>query len=213
MRVAGAPVPPPGRVLHDTTMPPGGYLALDVSRGDVLRIVDVEGQQVADFVCFNRHRLEEKFSPPNTLLINGTVRLTTGHALWSDEAGRMFTLAADTVGLHDVIAGACSRFTNRVRYGAEDTPNCRDNLARAVAPYGLSWKDVPYAFNVFMNVPIEPDGRVYNAEPRSQAGDLIDLRADMDCLVAISNCPQVLNACNAYRAKPLRVIVYRDPAP
>jgi uncharacterized protein len=193
----------------DVVMPPGGHLAFDVVRSDVVRIVDIEGQQVADVVCFNRHRLEEKFSPPNTLLINGTLRVTVGHALWSDEAGRMFTIVTDTVGLHDVIAGACSRFTNEVRYGAKDTPNCRDNLARAVAPYGLGWKDVPYAFNVFMNVPIEPDGRVYNAEPASRAGDFIDLRADMDCLVAISNCPQLLNACNAFRAKPLRVTVVR----
>jgi uncharacterized protein YcgI (DUF1989 family) len=199
-------------VVLDVVMPPGDCLAVEVARDDVVRIVDVEGQQVADFVCFNLHRLEEKFSPPNTLLINGTVRPTVGHALWSDEAGRMFTIVADTVGLHDVIAGACSRFTNQVRYGAKDTPNCRDNLARAVAPYGLRWKDVPYAFNVFMNVPIEADGRVYNAEPRSRAGDLLDLRADMDCLVAISNCPQVLNACNAYRTKPLRVMVSRPGA-
>jgi uncharacterized protein YcgI (DUF1989 family) len=189
-------------------MPPGGWLALDVPRDHVVRIVDVEGQQVADFVCFNRRRLEEKFSPPNTVLINGSLRPTVGYGLWSDEASRMFTIVADTVGLHDVIAGACSRFTNRVRYGAEDTPNCRDNLAQAVAPYGLTWKDVPYAFNVFMNVPIEPEGRVYNAEPRSHAGDYLDLRADMECLVAISNCPQILNACNAYRSKPLRVLVF-----
>jgi urea carboxylase-associated protein 1 len=195
--------------VFDLVMPPGDGLAIEVRRGDVVRIVDVEGQQVADFVCFNLHRLEEKFSPPNTLLINGTVRLTVGHALWSDEAGRMFTIVADTVGLHDVIAGACSRFTNEVRYGVKDTPNCRDNLARVLAPRGLRWKDVPYAFNIFMNVPIEPDGRVYNAEPRSRAGDFVDLRAEMDCLVAISNCPQVLNPCNAYRAKPLRVLVSR----
>ena len=195
--------------VYDSIMAPGGSLAVEVLRGDTVRIVDVEGQQVADFVCFNLQRLEEKFSPPNTLLINGTVRPTVGHALWSDEAGRMFTIVADSVGLHDVIAGACSRFTNAVRYGVKDTPNCRDNLARAVASYGLSWKDVPYAFNVFMNVPIEPDGWVYNAEPRSRAGDAVDLRAEMDCLVAISNCPQVLNPCNAYRAKPLQVVVLR----
>jgi len=201
-----------GPLTSEVEMPPGGWLALEARRGDVVRIIDVEGQQVADFVCFSLARLEEKFSPPNTLLINGNVRPGIGYALWSDEASRMFTIVGDTVGLHDVIAGACSRFTNKVRYGVDDTPNCRDNLARAVAPYGLRWKDVPYAFNVFMNVPIEPDGRVYNAEPRSQAGDFIDLRADMDCLVAISNCPQVLNPCNAYRTKPLRVLVYR-PAP
>jgi uncharacterized protein YcgI (DUF1989 family) len=187
---------------------PGQPIAFETDRGQTVRIIDLEGQQVADWVCFNRHRREEKFSPPNTVMINGSLRPTRGYSLWSDEASKMFTIVNDTVQLHDVIAGACSRFTNKVRYGLDNTPNCRDNLALALGPYGIGWKDVPYAFNVFMNVPVGADGRVSNAAPISRAGDFIDLLAEMDCLVGISNCPQVLNACNAFRTKPLKLIVY-----
>lgn len=200
---------PPGAILLDHTLPPGEPWAGPVLTGQVLRLIDVEGQQVGDLVAFNLHRVDEKFSPPNTANLNRTIRLTTGNVLYSDEASAMLRIVEDTVGLHDVLAGACSKFTNFVRYGVEDSANCRDNFASAVAPYGIGWKDVPYAFNIFMNVPIGADNSMTIEEPISRAGDHIDLRAEMDCLVAISNCPQTRNACNAYRLKPMRVIVYQ----
>jgi urea carboxylase-associated protein 1 len=198
----------PGRVILEQVMAPGTPWAGEVRKGQVLRLIDVEGQQVGDFVAFNLQRVDEKFSPPNTANLNRTIRLTTGHALYSDEASKLFTIVADTCGVHDVLAGACSRFTNQVRYGVENSPNCRDNFAQAVAPWGIGWKDVPYAFNIFMNVPIGQDNSMTIQEPLSRAGDYVDLRAEMDCLAAISNCPQVYNACNAYKLKPLKVIVY-----
>jgi urea carboxylase-associated protein 1 len=211
-QAVSAPDAVPGTIVSDEVMPPGGAWAGPVAAGQVLRLIDVEGQQVGDLVCFNQHRVDEKFSPPNTANLNKTVRLTVGNVLYSDEASAMFTIVADTVGLHDVLAGACSRYTNRARYGVEDSANCRDNFAGVLASHGIGWKDVPYAFNIFMNVPIGADNSMKIEEPTSRAGDYIDLRAEMDNLAAISNCPQVLNACNAYRLKPLRVIVYQ-PTP
>jgi urea carboxylase-associated protein 1 len=199
----------PGTVVLEHVMPPGQPWAGPVLKGQVLRLIDLEGQQVGDFVGFNLHRVDEKFSPPNTANINRNIRLTTGHALYSDEASKMMTIVADTCGVHDVLAGACSKFTNFFRYGVEDSPNCRDNFARALEPYGISWKDVPYAFNIFMNVPIGADNSMTIQEPVSRAGDYVDLLAEMDCLAAISNCPQIYNACNAYKLKPLKVIVYQ----
>ena len=199
----------PGRIVLEHLMPPGAPWAGPVLKGQVLRLIDVEGKQVGDFVCFNLHRVEEKFSPPNTANLNRTIRVTTGNVLYSDEAGAMFTIVADTVGVHDVLAGACSKYTNYVRYGVENSPNCRDNFTQALASWGLKWKDVPYAFNIFMNVPIGPDNSMTILEPVSKAGDYIDLRAEMDCLAAISNCPQTRNPCNAGRLKPLKVIVYK----
>lgn len=197
-----------GVVIREIAVEPGGYLAIEVKKGQVLRIIDMEGHQVADFVCFNLHRLEERLSPQNTIMLNKSIRFTTGHSLFSDEAGKMFTVIEDTAKVHDLLAGACSRYTNYYRYGAENTPNCRDNLARAVEPYGLKWKDIPYNLNVFMNVPIRDDGTVTIEEPVDKAGDYIDLRADMDVLAALSNCPQVLNPCNSWKLKPLKVILY-----
>ena len=110
----------PGTVIEDRLIEPRGHHACEVRKGEVYRIVDVEGRQVADFLCFNLHRLEEKLSPHNTLLLNNQVFPGVGYTLFSDEAGKLMTMTADTNGTHDIIAGACSRFTNRYRYGVED---------------------------------------------------------------------------------------------
>ena len=198
-----------GRVFDDRVIEPRGHYAREIASGEVLRIIDVEGQQVADFLMFNSKRLEEKLSPPNTVNLNRQLFPRVGYSLYSDEAGKLMTIIADTCGVHDMLAGACSRFTNEVRYGTPDTPNCRDNFAAALEPWGLGWKDIPYNMNVFMNCPIQPDGTYTIEEPRSKAGDYIDFRADMDVLVALSNCPQERNPCNAFKLKPLRVIHYK----
>lgn len=199
----------PGTVLDDKVVEPRGNYAGEMKEGEVFRIVDLEGQQVADFLCFNLNRLEEKLSPPNTLLLNGQIFPREGYSLFSDEASKMMTITADTCGTHDMIAGACSRFTNEVRYGEKDLPNCRDNFAAALEPWGITWKQIPYNMNVFMNCPIEPDGSYSIELPESKPGDYIDFRADMDVLVAMSNCPQERNKCNGFKVTPMRVIHYR----
>ena len=104
-----------------------------------------------------------------------------------------------------MLAGACSRFTNEGRYGVKDSRNCRDNLAEAVKAWGIARKDIPFNMNVFMNCPIGSDGSWSIQMPRSKAGDYIDLRAEIDVLVAFSNCPQVYNA---FRLKPLKTMIY-----
>jgi urea carboxylase-associated protein 1 len=197
-----------GKVFREEIVPPGRPFAVELRKGQVLRLIDLEGQQVADLVCFNLHRLEEKLSTHNTLNLNRQIYPGLGYHLYSDEAGRMMTIVADTCGAHDILAGACSTYTNLVRYGVPNTPNCRDNLAEAVKPWGLKWKDVPYNMNVFMNCPIGPDGNFSIKPPKSKAGDYIDFRAEMDLLVAFSNCPQLLNACNVFRLKPLKVVIH-----
>jgi urea carboxylase-associated protein 1 len=194
--------------VRQETIPPGGHFAAEIRKGQVLRIVDVEGQQVADLVCFNLERLEEKLSVVNTINLNKQVFPRVGYLLYSDEARGMMTIIADSCGVHDMLAGACSRFTNERRYGVTNSPNCRDNLAEAVKAWGIGWRDVPFNMNVFMNCPIAPDGSWSIQVPRSTAGDYIDFRAEMDVLVAFSNCPQVHNACNAFRLKPLQAVVY-----
>ena len=195
-------------VTRQAPIPPGGHFAAELRKGQVLRIIDVEGQQVADLVCFNLERLDEKLSIVNTISLNRQVFPRVGYLLYSDEARGMMTIVADSCGVHDMLAGACSRFTNERRYGVVDSRNCRDNLAAAVKGWGIGWKDVPFNMNVFMNCPIAPDGSWSIQAPRSTAGDYIDFRAEMDVLVAFSNCPQVHNACNAFRLKPLQAVVY-----
>lgn len=197
-----------GKVLRTVMMEPRGKLALEMAARQILRIVDVDGQQVGDLVCFNRHDPTEKLSPNNTALINGTIYISTGHALFSDRCSKMMTIVADTCGRHDLLCGSCSEGSNRFRYGVAGTPNCRDNFREALAPYGIPLTEIPYAFNIFMNAPVEADGRIAIREPLSKPGDSIDLRAEMDLIVAISNCPQERNPCNAFKPTRLQVILW-----
>jgi uncharacterized protein len=201
----------PGPMLRDDLLEARGRAAFPVDRGQTVRIIDVDGQQVADFVCFQRADTSEKLSVHNTALIQGTVYISTGHLLLSDRCSTLMTITADTCGRHDLLAGSCSEGTNRWRYGVADTPNCRSNFEAALRPFGIPLREVPYSFNIFMNVPIG-DGKIGIEEPLSKAGDLVDLRAETDLLVAISNCPQERNPCNAYKPTRLRVLVY-GPAP
>ena len=197
------------RVIREETIPPAGYFAAEMTKNQVLRIVDLEGQQVADLVCFKRggDRVEP-LSVMNTISLNRQVFPRIGYLLFSDEASPMMSIIDDTCGVHDMLAGACSRFTNERRYGVKDSRNCRDNLAAALKPFGIGWKDVPFNMNVFMNCPIGPDGNWSIQVPKSKPGDHIDFRAETDVLAAFSNCPQIHNACNAFRLKPLKAVLY-----
>ena len=188
-------------------IPARGRIAFPMYAEQVCRVVDLEGKQVADFLCFDLHDHEDKLSVNNTLLMNGTIFITKGNGLYSTRATRLMTIIDDTCGVHDLIAGSCSEGTNRVRYGVRGTPNCRSNFELALKPYGIPLAEVPYSFNIFMNVPVTAE-KTQIIEPVSKPGDHIDLRAERDLLVAISNCPQERNPCNGFNPTPIEVTVY-----
>ncbi|WP_416954369.1 DUF1989 domain-containing protein [Nocardioides sp. T5] len=199
-------------VVFDDILPAKQGIAFEMAMGQVLRIVDVEGQQVPDLLCFNAADHADKFSPPNTQLLNQTVFLKTGHHLYSTRARPMMTILEDTVGVHDVISGGCSAATNEFRYGVRGTASCRGNFEEALAPYDIPEPEIPYNFNIFMNVTVAADGATAIEESPSKAGDYIDLRADMDLVVAISNCPQSRNPCNGWNPTALRLIMHEPEA-
>jgi uncharacterized protein YcgI (DUF1989 family) len=196
------------RVVREEIIPPKEYLGLQLAKGQVLRVVDVEGKQVPDLVCFNLHDPTEKLSCNNSRLIQKRWRLTTGHSLFSDEGNEMLTIVGDTVGIHHASGGCCNEGANFRRYGVQGSRNCRENMTLAAAPLGITEKDIPGAFCPFMNVVQYDDGRYEILEPTSRPGDYIDLRADMDLFVSISNCPQEKNPCNGFNPTPLKVVVY-----
>jgi uncharacterized protein len=189
-----------------------GGLAFEMAAGQVLRVVDVEGKQVPDFLCFRKDDHLDKLSVENTQLMNGTIFITTGHHLYSTFATKLMTIVDDTCGVHDLISGSCSAHTNAHRYGVRGTPNCRDNFARLLSPSGISLGEIPYSFNIFMNTTVSPEGATRIEEPRSVAGDHIDLRAEEDLLVAISLCPQTRNPCNGWHPTPIRMILHEAAA-
>lgn len=198
----------PGTVVRKEIIPPQKYLGLELDAGQVLRVVDLEGKQVPDLVCFNRADVTEKLSCNNSRLINKRWLLTTGNVLYSDEGNDMLTIVDDTVGIHHASGGCCNEGANRRRYGIPGTLNCRTNMALAAAHLGITEKDIPGAFCPFMNVIQHEDGRYEIVEPTSKPGDHIDLRAEMDVFVSISNCPQERNPCNGFNPTALGVVVY-----
>lgn len=205
----------PGRVVDDRTIPAGGEWSGVVRRGQVLRIVDLEGRQAVDFLCYSAADPSERYNAADTMKLAGTVFLTTGHRLYSDMGRALFTIVADSCGRHDTIGGCCSAESNRLRYGVEGTPSCRDNFLRALGRHGLGKKDIVANVNFFMNVPVGPDGRMAIAEGLSRPGDYVDLRAETDALVALSNCPQVYNPASGGRPTPIRLVIFdaHSPAP
>lgn len=198
-------------VFSSDVVPPGRPWSGVLEKGQRLRITDLQGRQGVDFLCYNADRSEERYHAPNTLKACGTLALTAGHVLYSDEARPIFTLVADTCGAHDTIGGCCSAPSNAMLYGVESCPGCRENFLQALAAYGMDRRDIVPNINFFCNVPVAPGGRLADTvfvESRSKAGDHVELRAEMRALAVISNCPQVNNPCNGGRPSPIRVEIF-----
>ena len=194
-------------MIEDTVIAPGGHWGRVVTRGQTLRIVDLEGQQAVDFLCYNAARPEERYNAADTMKYAGSIYITKGVSLYSGLGRKLFTVVEDTCGAHDTIGGCCSAESNELRYGVRETPNCRDNFVRALAPFGLGVKDIVANVNWFMYVPVAPDGQMAIALGPSKPGDYVELRADMDALAVISNCPQIYNPANAFKPTPIRIQV------
>ncbi|MSP82675.1 MAG: DUF1989 domain-containing protein [Alphaproteobacteria bacterium] len=197
-------------IVEDTVVGPGKPWSRVVKAGQVLRIVDLEGRQGVDFLCYSDANSEERYHAANTLKQARTLRITTGHSLYSDAARAMFTLIADSYGLHDTIAGCCSAPSNGLLYGVHNVPGCRENFLAELAKHGLGQRDIVANINFFCDVPVLAEGRLEDLTFRpatSRAGDHVELRAEMDCLAVISNCPQVNNPCTAGAPSAIRVTI------
>src|SRR6266850_7358158 len=168
---------PAAGVVEDRVIPAGEWWARVIPRGHTLRIVDLEGQQAVDFLCYNAANPEERYNAADTMKYAKTIFVTRGHGIYSDLGRRLLTIVEDTCGRHDTIGGCCSAESNELRYGVKDTPSCRANFLRALAPFGLGKKDVVANLNFFMNVPVEPDGAMAIVDGLSKPGDYVDLRA------------------------------------
>jgi uncharacterized protein len=196
-----------GTIIEDRIVGAGEPWARVIRTGQLLRIVDLHGTQAVDFLCYSASDPAERYNAADTMKYAKTVFLTKGHGIYSDMGRRLFTIAEDTCGRHDTIGGCCSAESNELRYGVKDTPSCRQNFLRALEPFGLGKKDIVANINWFMNVPVGADGTMGIVDGLSKAGDYVDLRAEMDVLAVISNCPQTRNPCNGFNPTPIRVVV------
>jgi len=209
IRVLGKASEVEGKILKEWVLPPGEGLGLTVKKGQVIRIIDLEGQQVVDFVCFNARDKREKLWVGSTIIQNRSIFFKKGHSLYSQYLNKMFTMIEDTCGVHDLLIGHCSPEVFKKTYKVKGYHNsCADNFARALAPFGIKREDIPMNLNIFMNCPIGEDGSYRIDFSKSRRGDFVDMRADMDCIVAISNCPCDLSPESGYYLTPVKVIVY-----
>lgn len=184
-------------------------MALEMASGQLLRVIDREGEQVADLVAFASGNLEERLSNGHSFDYNGTIYLTQGHTLYSNKSRPMLTILEDTVGRHDFLFAACSPEMFAIQYGCvEGHPNCLQNLAAALACCGVHESMIPTPFNIFMNVDVLPGGELRIHPPRSRAGDSLTLRAEMDLVVGVAACSA--GTCNNQRCKPLDLELYAE---
>ena len=195
--------------IEDTIVAARSPWSANIAEGDILRIIDLEGQQAVDFLCYNLSDPAEHYHAPNTIKIPGNIYLGKGSVLWSVRARKLMTLIEDTCGGHDTIFGCCSFALDEVRYGKTNPECCHLNFERELARHGLGPESVVPNVNLFMNVPVAPDGGVAIVEGQSKARDYVDLRAEMDVLAVLSNCPEALNPATGASPTPIRVIIYR----
>jgi len=196
-----------------TVVNAGDYYIKRINNGDVLRILDLKGNQAADTLFFNADDSSERYSAMDTIRMQKNIYLTSGTILRSNLGNPMLEIIADTCGRHDTLGGACATESNTVRYALEKKcmHACRNSWMLAVAEneeFGLSKRDIGHNINFFMNVPVTSNGGLTFEDGISAAGKYVELRALMNTVVLISNCPQLNNPCNGYDPTPIEVIIW-----
>jgi len=176
--------------------------AFELRAGQQLRVIDLEGEQVADLVAFNRSEKTERLSSGRSIDYANRIYLTKGDILYSNRSRPMLTIVEDNVGRHDFLLTPCSPETFQIIYkNHAPHPSCFANLATNLAPFGIAPDSIPTTFNIFMNVEIDETGELKILPPRSKAGDSILLRAETNLIVGLTACSAEMS--NNYRFKPI----------
>ncbi|WP_342044027.1 urea amidolyase associated protein UAAP2 [Bacillus sp. OTU530] len=198
-------------IYNETILAGDGWMH-ELLPGQVLRIVDLEGNQAADTLIYNADHPEDHYSAVATVAAQQNIYLTTGSVLRSESGNKLMTIIADTCGRHDTLGGSCSAQSNTVRYAHEKLHmhNCRDTFMLQLAKHDESYtkRDLAPNINFFMNVPVTPEGGLEFADGVSAPGCYVELRSECRTMVLISNCPQLNNPCNAYNPTPVQVLIW-----
>ena len=194
-------------VIEDTIVAPRAPWSCRMAKGETLKIIDLEGQQAVDFLCFNAIDPTERYHAPNTIKIPKQIYLGLGSILRSNLARAMMTVTDDTCGGHDTIFGCCSFEVDEVRYGRTNAESCQRNFERECARHEIGRELLVPNVNWFMKVPVMPNGAAVISTSPSQPGDYVTLRAEMDLIAVLSNCPEELNdATGDNGPTPIRVM-------
>ena len=195
-------------------VPAGNHWLHEIKKGQTLRLVDLEGNQAADTIFYDAHDPENRYSANDTILNQQALYLSTGSKLMSTMGDLLMTITADTCGRHDTVGGACSRESNTMRYAHNKIHlhACRDVFITGLQEWDadVDKRDITCNINFFMNVPVTTDGKLTFADGISAPGRYVEMVADRDVMCLISNCPQLLNPCNAYNPTPIEAVIW-DP--
>jgi hypothetical protein len=194
----------------DTVVKPGDGALLTVPAGGRLQIVDLHGNQAVDTLLYDANDIDNRYSAFDTIREQKAVYLTTGSRLLSTRLDELAVISEDTCGRHDTVGGACSQESNVIRYGEHTRHQhaCRQTFLWYGAQAGIGQRQLTHNINFFMNVPVTPEGKLTFEDGVSAGGKYVELRAEMNVLCLISNCPQLNNPCNAYNPTPIRVLIW-----
>jgi urea carboxylase-associated protein 1 len=205
----------PKSAAYSFEIPPGEPWIHEIAKGQIFRIVDLCGNQAVDTLFYNARDYSDRYSAQDTIREQRNLYLTTGTKLMSTGGNALMTIVADTCGRHDTLGGACANESNMVRYAIEKRHMhaCRSSFLKAVTEWdrGMTKRDITCNINFFMNVPVTPEGRLTFEDGISEPGKYVEMRAEMDVLTLISNCPQLNNPCNAYNPTPVQVLIWNGP--
>jgi urea carboxylase-associated protein 1 len=202
----------PEDALHSFVVEAGDPFLFEIGKGHTIRIIDLEGNQAVDTLFYNARDYADRYSAQDTIREQGNIYLTTGTRLISSSGNVLLTITADTCGRHDTLGGACATESNMVRYDFSKghMHACRQSFLKGIGEWGrgLEKRDIASNINFFMNVPVTPEGGLTFEDGVSDAGKYVELRAEMDVLMVISNCPQLNNPCNGYNPTPVQILIW-----
>jgi len=202
----------PEAARHSFRVEAGDPFVFVIEKGQVVRIVDLEGNQAVDTIFYNAADYSDRYSAQDTIREQLNIYLTTGTKLLSTNGNTLLTIIADTCGRHDTLGGACATESNMVRYDLTKghMHACRNSFIKGLQlwNHGMDKRDITSNINFFMNVPVTPEGKLTFEDGVSDAGKYVELQAEMDVLMVVSNCPQLNNPCNGYNPTPIQILVW-----
>jgi urea carboxylase-associated protein 1 len=201
----------PNALVRREIVPAKGRWSARLKPGQTLKMIDTEGQQAIDFLCYSAELPLDRINIPTTVRLNKSLYITKGSKIYSERARVMMSVLEDTCGYHDTLAGCCSCEIDKVRYGVDKTESCRTNFIAELAGWGMSPSEIVSNINFFMRVTFSADGELTIADGVSKPGDYVVLRAEMPVIVVISNCPQENNPAAGFSPTPVEVIVSEAP--
>jgi uncharacterized protein len=203
----------PSLILSDEKLPGGAYWHAIIKRGKTLRITDLEGSTGVSLIAYNADSPIERYNTADTSKIQFNILLKKGMVMYSDMGRVLFSITEDTSNGHDIICGCSNAKSNAAKYGEGDYNNSRNNFLKALGKRGLTRKDLMPNVNLFSRVAVQPNGDLTYVTSPEKPGSFVDLRAEMNVLVVLSNCPHVLHPDRVYAPKPIQLTIWKSPAP